>query len=105
MSRTAEPFACERKTIYSLVLLITAFCMIAHFLMEDVSLQRAVDPSSQSHSTAALAFDEMEHQDDLAITANLPESILHNDPPTVPAWGIPLARQSAFPIRIPPKIA
>ncbi len=105
MSRTADPSAGQRKTVYSIVLLIIALCLITHFLVEDGSLQRAVDTTSQSHSTAGLAFDEMEHQDDLAMTTNLPDSILHNDQPAIPAWSIRLKQQRAFPIRIPPKIA
>ncbi len=105
MFRTAEPFAWRRKTIYPEVLLIIAFCLIAHFLVEDVSLQRGLDASSQGRSTAGLAFDEIEHQDDLAMAAGLPEAIPRSDPPTIPAWSTRLERQSAFPIRKPPKIA
>ncbi len=105
MSRTAEPSASQRKTIYPVVLLLIALCLCTHFLVEDFSLQRAMDASSQSRSTAGLAFDEMEQQDDAAMAANLPESIPHNDPPAIPSWSIRLERQSALPILIPPKIA
>ncbi len=104
MSRTAEHSACQLKTIYSLVLLMIAFCLVTHFLVEDVSLQRAANISSECQSGAGLAFDEMEHQDDLVMAANLPEFILPNDPPAVTAWSIRVEQQSVFPIRIPPKI-
>ena len=105
MSKMAEPFSGERKTTYSLVLLILSCCLVAHFLVEDVSLQRAMNSSAQSPSTAGLAFDEMEHQDDLAMAAVLPDPVWHNAPPAILAWSLPVERQFAFPIRIPPKIA
>ena len=105
MSRMADPLVCQWKSIYSALLLIIALCVIAHFLMEDISLQRTLDPASQVCFNVGLTFDEMEHQDDLAMASALPESILHNDPAAIPARSIPLERQSAFAIRIPPRIA
>jgi hypothetical protein len=105
MSRTAELLTCQQKTVYSLVMLIWVFCLVAHFLVEDVSLQRAMDPSAITSSTAGLAFDEIDHQDDLAMATAMPNSLRHNPPPEILASSIPLERQSAFPVHIPPKIA
>jgi hypothetical protein len=82
-----------------------AFCLVAHFLIEDVSLHHAASLSTQGQAGAGLAFDEMEHLDDLVMTTGLPASVPHYNPPAVTAWSIRLERQSAFPIRIPPKIA
>jgi hypothetical protein len=105
MFKMAEPLACQQKRIFSLLLLLITLCVIFHFLVEDISFQRAVDRSSQNRSIAGLTFDEQEHQDDLVMVASLPESIQRNDSPAIPAWGIASARQSAVSIRIPPKIA
>ncbi len=105
MSRTADPSVCQRRAIFSLVLLMIAFCLSAHFLAGDFSLNQSVDSSTRGHSSAGLDFDEMEHQDDLAMAASLPEFILYNNPTVIPAWSIRLERQFAFPIYIPPKIA
>ncbi len=105
MFRTADPSTRRRKKICSLVLLAIAVCLVAHFLIEDISLQRAAKTFPLGQSNAGLAFDVMEHQDDLALTASLPGSIPHTNPPPVTAWGIRLEQQFVFPIRIPPKIA
>jgi hypothetical protein len=104
MSRTADPFACQWKTMPSAVLVIIAFCLVTHFLVEDASVQRAVDLSAENPSATGRAFDEMGHQDDLVMAASLPESIPQNNPPAIPAWNICEQQQWAFPIRIPPKI-
>ena len=104
MSRTVDPSTCRRMTVYSVILLFIAFCLVAHFLVEDVLLLRTMDASSRTQSTAGLAF-EMEHQDDLVLAPDLPEFLPRSGPPAISVWTFHENRSFAFPIRIPPKIA
>jgi hypothetical protein len=105
MSRTADPCARCRQKLFPLVLLMIAFCLGAHFLLEDTLLYGALEAASQSCSSAELAYEEMEHLDDLGLVAHPPELIQSDTPPAMPAWSPRPGRQLALPVRIPPKIA
>lgn len=74
-----------------------------HFLVEDSLLLNTV-ASSETARTNPLSYDEVTHQDDLAIPVLLPEHIENNDVPAAFPWTIPLEKQATSPILLPPKI-
>ena len=54
--------------------------------------------------TSPLSYDEVTHQDDLAIPVLLPERMANNVVPAAYFWSVPLKKQAASPILHPPKI-
>ncbi len=104
MFKMAEPNVCHQKTFSRLVLLVVTFCIGAHFLLEDTLLYGTMEVALQCCSTAELAYEEMEHLDDLGITARSPELVQSDTPPASPVWSLCPERQFALPVRIPPKI-
>jgi len=74
-----------------------------HFLVEDSLLLNTV-ASPESARTSPLSYDEVTHQDDLAIPVLLPERVANNNVPAAYLWTVPLEKQATSPILPPPKI-
>ena len=75
-----------------------------HFLVEDFApVEYGCIP--ESARTNPLSYDEVTHQDDLAIPVLLPERMANNDVPAAYFWTVPFEKQATSPILTPPKIA
>lgn len=74
-----------------------------HFLVEDALLLDTF-ASPESARTRHPSYDEVTHQDDLAIPILLPENVANNDVPAAFPWLIPSEKRTDLPILTPPKI-
>jgi hypothetical protein len=105
MSRTANPPTCQQRPFIALALFIFAFCLVLHFLVEDMMLYSTTGSFAEATSAKQIPFEEAEHQDDIVMLADLPEYLLHNEPPAVYLLTNQREQQAYFPILTPPKIA
>jgi hypothetical protein len=75
-----------------------------HFLVEDSRLLNTV-ASPESARTNPLSYDEVTHQDNLAIPVLISEHMANNNVPAAYFMTVPFRKLASSPILPPPKIA
>ena len=100
MSRTVRFPGRPLPTFILVILFVLAGCLAVHVLVEDL-----VFLSYQVDTAAPLEFfDELTHQDDLALSASLPDRFSVSRPEFVSLDMLPAQGQVFTPLRHPPKI-